>query len=101
MFKKSCKVSNSHALSNKDKKKLKDQLVNKQGYTKESIESIFEGDLFMDKLVGQKAVVYSKNGTPTGNHRNICFPPRFEVRIFWNLNDFHLVPFGFLARRLL
>ena len=64
MFKKSCKVSNSHALSNKDKKRVKEQLIVKQGFKKESVDLISQGDLFMDKLVGVKAVVYSKDGTP-------------------------------------
>ena len=64
MFKKSFKVSKSHALSNKDRKKMIEQMINKQGYSEEAVAIIQDGDLFIDKLVGVKAVVYSKDGIP-------------------------------------
>ena len=51
MFKKQFKVSNSHALANKDKKKLKEQLL-KQSFDPPSIDALLEAkdDLYLDKL---------------------------------------------------
>ena len=67
MFKKNCKVSNSHALSNKDKKQLKAYLSSKQNFSLASISLLFddkEHELHIEKLVGQRTVVYSRNEIP-------------------------------------
>ena len=76
MFKKRVKISNSHQLSNKDKKQLKEQLL-KLEYYPDIVEQFFndknyqdenEGDddvkLTMDKLQGARAVLYSRGGQP-------------------------------------
>ena len=59
MFKKSFKISNSHSVANKDKKKIREQLI-KQQFDAPSIEGFlddknFEGsELLLDKLQGSK-----------------------------------------------
>ena len=65
MFKKQCKVSNQHAVSNKDKKRIKEQLL-KQHFSPESLSVLWDGEdeLFIEKLVGCKAVVYARDDTP-------------------------------------
>ena len=61
MFKKPFKVSNSHALSNKDKKNLKQQLE-KLDYDEEIIKFLLtdvdESSLMIDKLAGSKQIIY-------------------------------------------
>ncbi len=59
MFKKQFKVSNSHKLAGKDKKKLKEQLL-KQNYEPASVEAVLDDkqfenvELSQDKLQGSK-----------------------------------------------
>jgi hypothetical protein len=57
MFKKSFKVSNSHAISSKDQKKLQAQLL-KLKYAPEFAARIPE-DIEVDKLVGSKVNIVS------------------------------------------
>jgi len=76
MFKKRVKISNSHVISNKDKKNLKESLV-KLGYGQDFIDQFFddknyedefeedaEHKIAMDKVHGTKVVLYSRGGTP-------------------------------------
>ena len=59
MFKKQFKISNSHQVANKDKKKMKEQLL-KQGYDPSSVETFLDDkqfddvELSQDKLQGSK-----------------------------------------------
>ena len=76
MFKKRVKISNSHAVSNKDRKILK-ELMSKLDYDKDYVDHFFndknyeaegldEDDikLQMDKVQGQRIVMYQRGGTP-------------------------------------
>jgi len=76
MFKKRFKISNSHPLSNKDRKNLRDQLLKLQ-YDADSVTHFLNDKnyvdmdeqedgarLCMDKIQGSKAVLYSRGGIP-------------------------------------
>ena len=74
MFKKRVKISNSHAVSNKDRKNLSAQmakldydaakvthLLNDKNYIDENEE---DSSLMMDKVAGSKMLIYQRGGTP-------------------------------------
>ena len=69
MFKKPFKIANSHSVANKDKKKMKENLI-KMNYHPESVAAFLDDknynneELTMDKLQGLKAVLFSRNKTP-------------------------------------
>ena len=70
MFKKTFKISNSHSVANKDKKKIREQLI-KQQFDAPSVDAFlndkkFEGgsELLLDKLQGSKVQLLSRNKTP-------------------------------------
>lgn len=69
MFKKKFKVSNSHSLAGKDKKKLREEL-GKQGFENASIEAFLDdkqfdnNELMVDKLAGSKVQLISRGKTP-------------------------------------
>jgi hypothetical protein len=76
MFKKRFKVSNSHPISNKDRKALKDLLLKLEFepdyinhfLTDKNFEAEFENEedcqICMDKITGQRVVLYSRGSTP-------------------------------------
>ena len=74
MFKKRVKISNSHPLSNKDRKSLNQQMakldydsakvthfLNDKNYVDADNE---ENELMMDKVTGSKMIIYQRGGTP-------------------------------------
>ena len=78
MFKKRFKVSNSHAVSNKDRKNLRQEML-KQGYDEQLITHFLndknyggssrdggceDNSLTMDKLAGSRCVIYNRGNTP-------------------------------------
>jgi len=68
MFKKQYKISNSHALANKDKKKIREILI-KQSFDPASIDAFlddkrYECELLQDKLQGSKTHLLSRGKTP-------------------------------------
>ena len=69
MFKKKIKVQNSHSVSNKDKKKMKEQLLN-NGFGLNEVETLLDdkkyddSELTMEKLQGLKTVIFSRIKTP-------------------------------------
>jgi predicted ribosome-associated RNA-binding protein Tma20 len=69
MFKKQFKISNSHSLANKDKKKLRESLV-KQGFDGPNIEAFLDDkqfdsiELTVDKLAGSKVQLLTRSKTP-------------------------------------
>ena len=70
MFKKPFKVSNSHPLSNKDKKNLNTQLT-KLDFNEACVTHLLKDDnydeeakLMIDKLTGSKTIIYQRDGTP-------------------------------------
>ena len=70
MFKKEFKIANSHALANKDKKKLKEHLLKLNSYDPVCVDAFLDDkqydnqELTMDKLSGSKVVVLSRSKTP-------------------------------------
>ena len=65
MFKKPFKVANSHSLSNKDKKKLREKLVKQQNYSAELADYIMDDsnydadeELRVCKIAQSKCVLY-------------------------------------------
>ena len=71
MFKKPFKVSGSHSLSNKDKKKLREKLVNKQGYSTTLVDYILNDANFGDddelrvcKVANSKIAFYQRGANP-------------------------------------
>ena len=71
MFKKPFKVSGSHSLSNKDKKKLREKLVNKQGYSAALADYILNDANFGDddelrvcKVANSKTAFYARGANP-------------------------------------
>ena len=71
MFKKPFKVSGSHSLSNKDKKKLREKLVNKQGYSAELAEYVLndsnfgvDDELRVCKVANSKIAFYQRGANP-------------------------------------
>ncbi|CDW79297.1 eukaryotic translation initiation factor 2d-like [Stylonychia lemnae] len=69
MFKKQVKIQNSHSVANKDKKKLKEQLVALR-YDVKAAEIFLDdknydnNELMMDKIQASKAVIYQRNKVP-------------------------------------
>lgn len=82
MFKKPFKISASHSVANKDKKKLKEQLV-KLNFHAESVAAFLDDKLYgneeltMDKLQGSKAIVYGRGKTP------LMFQPDNKSPLFY------------------
>jgi len=64
MFKKKVKVSQSHAISNKDRKGLKEQMVVKQQFDAKGVDKLLDGEIQCCKLQGLKAVLYQKDKAP-------------------------------------
>ena len=68
MFKKAFKVSNSHSVSNKDKKKVREKLVQKQGYSAALADYILNdenydedsSELRVNKIMGTRLAYYSR-----------------------------------------
>ena len=72
MFKKPFKVSNQHSVSNKDKKKMREKLVQKQGYSVSFADYILNDENFDDesselrvsKIMGTRLAYYSRGQNP-------------------------------------
>ena len=71
MFKKPFKVSNSHSLSNKDKKKLREKLVQKQKYSAQLVDHILsdanydsDDEFKVCKIAGSKCAYYQRGANP-------------------------------------
>lgn len=65
MFKKQVKIQNTHSVANKDKKKLKEQLIALK-YDQKCVETFLDDktydnqELIMEKIQASKAVIYSR-----------------------------------------
>ena len=72
MFKKPIKVSNEHAIKNKDVKKMREKLVTKQGFSEPLADKILKDENYPDdsmelkvaKLQGSKVAYYARGQNP-------------------------------------